>query len=103
MSKTNQVVITDKPGEAKAVEAPVPKLRDDYILVKVKAVALNPTDWKHVTFLTSHGTHIGCDYAGTVEEIGSKVIKQFKKGDRVAGFCHVCTYFYALFLLLSKH
>ena len=89
MSPTNHFVITDKPGDAKIVEGPVPKLRDDYIIVKVKAVALNPTDWKHVHYLTSHGCRIGCDYAGVVEEVGSKVTKDFKKGDRVSGFCHV--------------
>ena len=33
------------PGKAEIQEVPVPKLRDDYILVKVNAVALNPTDW----------------------------------------------------------
>lgn len=89
MSKTIQVIITEKPGEAKVVEAPVPKLRDDYILVNVKAIGLNPTDWKHVNFLTSHGARIGCDYAGYVEEIGNRVTKGFRKGDRVAGICHV--------------
>jgi NADPH:quinone reductase-like Zn-dependent oxidoreductase len=31
---------------------------------------------------------IGCDYAGIVEEVGSKVTKPFKKGDRVCGFAH---------------
>lgn len=33
------------PGAAEIQEVPIPALRDDYILVKVKAVALNPTDW----------------------------------------------------------
>ena len=89
MSNINHAVVTVKAGEAKVVEAPVPKLRDDYILVKVKAVALNPTDWKHVAWLTDAGSRIGCDYAGIVEEVGSKVTKDFKKGDRVAGFTHV--------------
>ncbi|KAH9221606.1 chaperonin 10-like protein [Leptodontidium sp. 2 PMI_412] len=87
MSK-NIVIATQKPGEAAAVEASVPVLRDDYILVKVKAVALNPTDWKHVNWLTSEGARIGCDYAGIVEEVGSKVTKPFKKGDRIAGVAH---------------
>lgn len=32
-------------GKAELQEVPVPKLKDDYVLVKVKAVALNPTDW----------------------------------------------------------
>lgn len=57
MSK-NIVIATQKPGEAAAVEASVPVLRDDYILVKVKAVALNPTDWKHVNWLTSEGARV---------------------------------------------
>jgi NADPH:quinone reductase-like Zn-dependent oxidoreductase len=58
MSK-NQAVVVIKPGEAAVEEVPVPKLRDDYILVKIKAVALNPTDWKHVDFLTSKGARVG--------------------------------------------
>lgn len=57
MSKNHAVVVT-KPGEAAVEEVSVPKLRDDYILVKVKAVALNPTDWKHVDFLTSKGARV---------------------------------------------
>jgi NADPH:quinone reductase-like Zn-dependent oxidoreductase len=32
-------------GKAEVQEVYVPKLRDDYVLVKVNAVALNPTDW----------------------------------------------------------
>lgn len=32
-------------GKAEVQDVPIPKLRDDYVLVKVKAVALNPTDW----------------------------------------------------------
>ena len=42
MSK-NQAILVQKPGEATIVEASIPKLRDDYIIVKVKAVSLNPT------------------------------------------------------------
>jgi len=32
-------------GRAEIQEVPVPKLRDEYILVKTTCVALNPTDW----------------------------------------------------------
>lgn len=32
-------------GKAEIQEVPLPKLRDDYVLVKVHNVALNPTDW----------------------------------------------------------
>jgi len=36
-------------GKAAVVsDAPVPQPRDDYLLVKVHAVGLNPTDWKHI-------------------------------------------------------
>jgi NADPH:quinone reductase-like Zn-dependent oxidoreductase len=31
---------------------------------------------------------IGCDAAGIVEEVGGKVTKSLKKGDRVTGFVH---------------
>lgn len=43
MSQTKSVVVV-KRGEAQVKSVAVPKLRDNYILVKVKAVALNPTD-----------------------------------------------------------
>lgn len=40
------IVLDPKNKTAKlAKHHPVPKLRPDYILVKVVAVALNPTDW----------------------------------------------------------
>jgi NADPH:quinone reductase-like Zn-dependent oxidoreductase len=54
----NYAIVVQKPGEAAKQEVPIPKLRDDYILVKVVAVALNPTDWKHIDFLTSKGCHV---------------------------------------------
>lgn len=28
----------------------MPRLRDGYVLVKVLAVGVNPTDWKHIDF-----------------------------------------------------
>jgi NADPH:quinone reductase-like Zn-dependent oxidoreductase len=55
---TNYAIVVQKPGESAKQEVPIPKLRDDYILVKVVAVALNPTDWKHIDFLTSKGCHV---------------------------------------------
>jgi NADPH:quinone reductase-like Zn-dependent oxidoreductase len=32
-------------GNAEIQTAPLPELRDHFILVKVNAVAINPTDW----------------------------------------------------------
>jgi hypothetical protein len=57
MSK-NTAIVVQKPGDAKAAEVTIPKLRDDYIIVKVKAVALNPTDWKHIDFMASNGARV---------------------------------------------
>lgn len=34
------------------------------------------------------GCTVGCDYMGTVVQVGSKVTKDFKPGDRIAGFTH---------------
>jgi NADPH:quinone reductase-like Zn-dependent oxidoreductase len=75
-------------GKAVIQNDPLPKLRDDYLLVRVKAVGLNPTDWRQLTLGTEPGAKLGCDYAGVVEEVGSKLSKPFSKGDRVAGFAH---------------
>lgn len=85
---TKAVVFVEK-GKATIQEVPVPKLRDDYVLVKVNAVGLNPTDWKHIdNGIADAGARIGCDYAGIVEAVGSKVTKPFKKGDRISGVVH---------------
>ncbi|KAJ4003818.1 hypothetical protein NW752_011945 [Fusarium irregulare] len=85
---TKAIVMVEK-GKATIQEVPKPKLRDDYVLVKVNAVGINPTDWKHIDFeVADAGSRIGCDYAGVVEEVGSKVTKPFKKGDRISGVVH---------------
>ncbi|OJJ42535.1 hypothetical protein ASPZODRAFT_137171 [Penicilliopsis zonata CBS 506.65] len=86
---TQKAVVVTSPKKAEVVtDRPLPALRDDYILVKTVAVALNPTDWKHVEYLAPPGVLVGCDYAGVVEAVGKDVTKPFKKGDRVSGFVH---------------
>lgn len=67
----------------------VPKTRPTYVLCKVDSVALNPTDWKHVKDSRAAPNGIsGCDFAGTIVEVGSEVKKSLKPGDRIAGVCH---------------
>ena len=57
------------------------------ILVNVNA--LNPTDWKHISYeLASANSISGCDYAGIVVEIGADVSKGFSPGDRICGCAH---------------
>ncbi|KAI1175340.1 putative zinc-binding oxidoreductase ToxD [Nemania sp. FL0916] len=87
---TNYGLIRSGTGNAVLKPIPIPHLRDDYILVRTVAVALNPTDWTTLDAPGDDGTLVGCDYAGVVEEVGRavNVTRGFRKGDRVAGFAH---------------
>jgi NADPH:quinone reductase-like Zn-dependent oxidoreductase len=89
MAPSNQAVVAAPGGKAAIVDVPYPTLpADDYMIVRTTAVAVNPTDWKHVEFaaqLGCEGSYVGCDYAGVVEEVGPAVAKGFRKGDRVCG------------------
>jgi NADPH:quinone reductase-like Zn-dependent oxidoreductase len=76
------------------IEKPVPS--DDQILVKVRAVSVNPYDWHFVEgtpyVMRAFGVglrkpkdiRLGVDFAGTVEAVG-KDVTQFKPGDDVFG------------------
>ncbi|TRX97742.1 hypothetical protein FHL15_001497 [Xylaria flabelliformis] len=87
MASNKAVVIVEK-GKAGIKELPLPKLNPGYILVKVRAVGINPTDWKSIDGAQADrfGARSGCDYAGEVVEVGPGVTKDIKKGDRSAGF-----------------
>jgi NADPH:quinone reductase-like Zn-dependent oxidoreductase len=67
---------------------PVPEILDNEILVRVRSVALNPTDFKHIDVVAPRGAIIGCDYSGTVAMVGAKAPGYWQVGDRVAGFIH---------------
>ncbi|KAI1213383.1 oxidoreductase-like protein [Annulohypoxylon truncatum] len=88
MSSQRALVIKAAKVAAVIPDAPVAKLRPGFVKVKTVAVALNPTDWKHIDGVGAPGCTIGCDYAGIVEEIGPDVTKPLKVGDKIAGFVH---------------
>lgn len=80
-SKHRALVVdaTGKTWEVKEQDLP----KHDDLLVRVHAVALNPTDWKHHASGTiKPGYSTGSDFAGVVAKGGG----DFKEGDRVAGF-----------------
>ncbi|KAK1462246.1 hypothetical protein CMEL01_14213 [Colletotrichum melonis] len=84
-----RAVVVD--GDAARVDdqRAVPKLEDNRILVRPVAVALNPTDWRHIRGGRARdGCILGCDYAGVVEAVGNAVTKPWKPGDRVFGCGH---------------
>jgi NADPH:quinone reductase-like Zn-dependent oxidoreductase len=76
------------------IAKPVPN--DDQVLVKVRAVSVNPYDWHsmegvpYIARVLAFGpvkpksTRLGVDFSGTVEAVG-KNITQFKPGDEVFG------------------
>ncbi|KAI9150469.1 alcohol dehydrogenase GroES-like domain-containing protein [Paramyrothecium foliicola] len=67
---------------------PIPKVEHPYdVLIKVTAVALNPTDFKSPESNPTPGAIIGCDFAGTAISIGSEV-HGISTGQRLSGFVH---------------
>lgn len=76
-------------------EVEKPSLKDDHILVKVKANSANPADW-HILrgkpffarfafgIFKPKNKILGADFAGIIEDVGIKVT-HFKIGDRVFG------------------
>jgi len=76
------------------VKKPVPG--DNEVLIKVRAVSVNPLEWHlirgkpysmrllGVGLRKPKDTRLGVDYAGTVEAVG-KQVTQFKRGDEVFG------------------
>jgi NADPH:quinone reductase-like Zn-dependent oxidoreductase len=88
------------------IAKPIPK--DDQLLIKVRAAALNPVDWRMMggvplpfrvmmrmrTPSMTQPLGIGRDVAGVVEAIG-KDVTQFKIGDEVFGNCEAAVAEYA--------
>src|SRR4051812_25924106 len=79
---------TGPPEVIQVGDLPRPEPGPGQILVRVRAVALNPIDLYIRSGLVSMPLTFpyvfGCDFAGTVEDMG-KGVKRFKAGDRVWG------------------
>ncbi|RFU31127.1 hypothetical protein B7463_g5208, partial [Scytalidium lignicola] len=78
-------------GKATVLSTPVTEPAKGFVRVKVLAVALNPTDWKHVLWWKGKpgiNTTVGCDYAGVIDKLGPGVGGDLKIGDRIAGFAY---------------
>ncbi len=77
-------------GVLQATDEPMPAIQADQVLVNVKAVSINPLDWKirEGTMKLMSGSkfpkHTGTDFAGIVEAVGASV-SNVKKGDEVFG------------------
>ncbi|KAF8175827.1 chaperonin 10-like protein [Pholiota molesta] len=86
VTSTHKALLLDKKfGDFAIGEVETPKPRPGEILVKVKAAALNPVDWKirkYGVFVESYPAVLGSDIAGDVKAVGEGVA-DFSKGDRV--------------------
>lgn len=71
--------------EIKTVSKPTPP--PGHVLVKTKAVALNPTDYKsiHEPHGSAVGKRPGVDFSGIIEAVGANVTRPWATGDLVAG------------------
>jgi NADPH:quinone reductase-like Zn-dependent oxidoreductase len=73
MPAQKAIIVTQPKTAGLVIDRAIPKLRDDYVLVKTVSVGLNPSDWKHVDFLSPPGVLLGGDYSGIVEAVGKDV------------------------------
>lgn len=89
--KLQTALIQSTNGESKPVlsySTPIPDLTStNDILVKVTAVALNPTDYKMPQHHPVPGATMGCDFTGTVVATGPSV-GNLSPGTRVCGAVH---------------
>ncbi|QDK82552.1 NAD(P)-dependent alcohol dehydrogenase [Spirosoma sp. KCTC 42546] len=76
------------------VEQAVPSIQNDQLLIRVKAVSINPLDWKvyggDMKLMSGTGfpKSVGIDFSGSVDQVGSAV-SRFKTGDAVIGVLDV--------------
>ncbi|TKA76528.1 hypothetical protein B0A55_05668 [Friedmanniomyces simplex] len=85
MATNTAAWIKEKCGPFVVEEAPIPEPKDNEIVIRSHAVAINPVDgymYKKGMLIQSWPTVIGCDVAGTVTAIGTSVTR-FKPGDRI--------------------
>jgi len=88
------IIVREAGGEdqLKIAELPVPDIKPNEVLVKTRAISINPVDIKTrngkslFNELKKHGDDIilGWDISGTVTAVGSEVT-DFKQGDEVFG------------------
>ncbi|RDW61643.1 hypothetical protein BP5796_11535 [Coleophoma crateriformis] len=84
-TKTTAIVQRNEPQPTLVQETiDLPDLTPTQVLVKVENSSLNPTDVQSFDGdAFGDGAVLGCDFAGTVEEVGSDV-SRLKKGDKIA-------------------
>ena len=71
-----RAIVIQGPGPAAVTSIPIPDVYQDFLKIRTQAVALNPSDWKHIDWRADKGAIVGIDYAGYVEEVGPLVSRK---------------------------
>jgi NADPH:quinone reductase-like Zn-dependent oxidoreductase len=75
-------------------EQPIPTFKDDHLLIRVKAVSINPLDWKvyggemKLMSGSKFPKAVGIDFSGIVENTGN-LVSHYKAGDQAIGMMDV--------------
>ncbi|KAG0675320.1 hypothetical protein C6P41_002271 [Kluyveromyces marxianus] len=87
---TQKAVLIEGNAPVVKTGVPVPELTEGTVLIKVEAVAGNPTDWKHIAYkIGPEGSILGCDVAGTIVKFGPNTSSDnLKVGDTVYTLLH---------------
>lgn len=92
LPRIHRALVATGPGSLTLKPVPVPALAADEVLVRVAAVALNPSDHKLLDQSTTAGAVAGADFSGTVVRVGDNASvkdtngRALQAGDRVACF-----------------
>lgn len=84
-------VLSAKGERLKTITRPVPSPSQGQILVRARAIACNPIDWKiqeWSLFMTRYPIVLGADVAGEVVAVGPDITR-LSVGDRVTGYAGV--------------
>lgn len=65
-------------------ETPTPDVGENEVLIKVKAIGLNPIDVSTYRFFPTQGAYVGCDFTGEVVKLGPNLKVDLKVGDKVS-------------------
>lgn len=67
-------------------DVPIPEISSPHhVLIRVLAVALNPTDFKMASRFHMERNVVGCDFCGVVERAGTSAMVSFPEKTRVCG------------------
>lgn len=88
--RTQRALTVKSVGRAHIQNVPVEQPGENEVLIKVEAIALNPSDVKHLDHLPKEGAVCGNDLAGYIVKVGNGVKKELRVGDRVSTFVFGC-------------